>query len=136
MAGLAAAFGSGAMTNSMDELADTDTIFIIGSNTATAHPLVATRIFRALQKGAKLVVADPRKNQIAEFAHLYLRHKPGTDVALLNGMMKVILDKGLHDQAFIDGCIEEYEAFKAVIDGVDLEQCASITIIFLDIHFK
>ena len=127
MAGLAAAFGSGAMTNSVDELADTDTIFIIGSNTATAHPLVATRIFRALQKGAKLVVADPRKNQIAEFAHLYLRHKPGTDVALLNGMMKVILDKGLQDQAFIDGCTEEFEAFKAIIDGVNLDECAAIT---------
>ena len=115
------------MTNSVDELADTDTIFIIGSNTATAHPLVATRIFRALEKGAKLVVADPRKNQIAEFAHLYLRHKPGTDVALLNAMMKIILDRGLQDQDFIDGCTEEFEAFKAVIDGVDLEECAAVT---------
>ncbi len=118
------------MTNAVDELAgltEKDTIFIIGSNTATAHPLVATRIFRALEKGARLVVADPRKNQIAEFADLYLRQKPGTDVALLNGMMKVIMDQGLQDQAFIDGCTEEFDGFKAVIDKVDLDECAAVT---------
>ncbi len=127
MAGLAAAFGSGAMTNGVAELENTDTIFIIGSNTATAHPLVATRIFRALEKGAKLVVADPRKNQIAEFADLYLQHKPGSDVALLNGMMKVILDRGLADQAFIDANTEGFEGFKSLIDGVDLDACATLT---------
>lgn len=127
MAGLAAAFGSGAMTNGVAELEKSDTIFIIGSNTATAHPLVATRIFRAIENGAKLVVADPRKNQIAEFADLYLRHKPGTDVALLNGMMKIILDQGLQDQAFIDANTEEFESFKALISSVDLDQCAAIT---------
>ena len=115
------------MTNGMAELEEADAIFIIGSNTATAHPLVATRIFRALEKGAKLVVADPRKNQIAEFADLYLRHKPGTDVALINGMMKVILDRGLADQAFVDKCTEGFEDFKALIDGVDLDECARIT---------
>jgi len=127
VAGLAAAFGSGAMTNGTAELEDADTIFIIGSNTATAHPLVATRIFRALEKGAKLVVADPRKNQIAEFAHIYLRHKPGTDVALLNGMMKIILEKGLQDQPFIDANTEEFDAFKTNIESVDLNQCAAVT---------
>jgi len=115
------------MTNGMAELEDADTIFIIGSNTATAHPLVATRIFRALEKGAKLVVADPRKNQIAEFADLYLRHKPGTDVALLNGMMKVILDKKLADTAFVENCTQGVEEFKALIDTVDLGECAAIS---------
>ena len=64
------------MTNAVCELEMSDTIFIIGSNTATSHPLVATRIFRAIEKGAKLIVADPRKNQIANFADLYVRHKP------------------------------------------------------------
>lgn len=120
------------MTNGMAELENTDTIFIIGSNTATAHPLVATRIFRALENGAKLVVADPRKNQIAEFAHLYLRHRPGTDVALLNGMMKVILDRGLQDQAFIDANTEAFEEFKAVVQQTDLDQCAAVTGLTVD----
>ncbi len=127
MAGLAASFGSGAMTNAVSELENSDTIFIIGSNTATSHPLVATRIFRAIENGAKVVVADPRKNQIADFADLYVRHKPGTDVALLNGMMKVILDTGIEDQNFIDAHTEEFDTFKQTIDGFSLEQSSDIT---------
>jgi len=127
VAGLAAAFGSGAMTNAVSELEETDTIFIIGSNTTTAHPLVATRMFRAKEKGAKIIVADPRKNQIADLAHLYVRHKPGTDVALLNGMMRVILDQGLEDQAFIQEKTEDFEAFKSQIETVNLDAVANIT---------
>lgn len=115
------------MTNAVSELEDSDAIFIIGSNTATSHPLVATRIFRAWEKGAKILVADPRKNQIAEFAQLYVRHRPGTDVALLNGMMKVILDRGLEDKSFIEKSTEDYDAFKSVIDGVNLEEMSGIT---------
>ncbi len=127
MAGLAASFGSGAMTNSVSELEGSDTIFIIGSNTATSHPLVATRIFRAREKGAKILVADPRKNQIATSAHLYVRHKPGTDVALLNGMMKVILDQGLEDKTFIQKNTEDFETFKSLIEKVDLDEVSKIT---------
>lgn len=104
-----------------------DAIFIIGSNTATAHPLVATRIFRARQNGAKILVADPRKNQIAAFAHQFAQHKPGTDVALLNGIMKVILDEGLEDKGFIKKNTEDFEAFKSLIDQVDLENVSQIT---------
>lgn len=115
------------MTNAVSELENSDTIFIIGSNTATSHPLVATRIFRAIENGAKVVVADPRKNQIADFADLYVRHKPGTDVALLNGMMKVILDSGIEDQAFIDAHTEGFDDFKQTIEGFSLEQASQIT---------
>lgn len=132
MAGLAASFGSGAMTNAISELEISDTIFIIGSNTATSHPLVATRIFRAIEKGAKVIVADPRKNQIADFAHLYVRHNPGTDVALLNGMMKVILDEGLEDKAFIAENTEEFDAFKQLIDSVSLEESSTICGVSVD----
>lgn len=115
------------MTNAVSELEDSDAILIIGSNTATSHPLVATRIFRAKAKGAKVLVADPRKNQIAEFAELYVRHKPGTDVALLNGMMKVILSQGLEDKDFIGNFTEEFDAFKALIEKVDLAEISKIT---------
>ena len=115
------------MTNAVSELEESDTIFIIGSNTATAHPLVATRIFRARQNGAKVIVADPRKNQIAAFAHLYVQHKPGTDVALLNGMMKVILDKGLEDKDFVEKNTEAYDEFKSVIEKVDLDAMSAVT---------
>ncbi len=127
MAGLAASFGSGAMTNAVWELETSDTIFIIGSNTATSHPLVATRIFRAIENGAKVVVADPRKNQIADFADLYVRHKPGTDVALLNAMMKVILDKGLADDKFISENTEDFDVFKQLINNFSVEEASKIT---------
>jgi len=115
------------MTNAVSELEGSDTIFIIGSNTATSHPLVATRIFRAREKGAKILVADPRKNQIAVLAHLYVQHRPGTDVALLNGMMKVILDNKLEDKSFIKKNTEDFEALKNVIDKVSLDELSEIT---------
>ena len=82
------------MTNSVAEIEDADCIFLIGSNTTSSHPLVATRIFRAKAKGAKLVVVDPRKIQLALKADIYVRHKLGTDVALVNGMMHVIIKNG------------------------------------------
>jgi formate dehydrogenase alpha subunit len=110
----------------MAELEDSDVIFIIGSNTATSHPLVATRIFRAREKGAKILVADPRKNQIADFADLYVRHKPGTDVALLNAMMRVILDRGLADEDFIRACTQGFEAFKDCVGSADIHALAGI----------
>ena len=127
MAGLAAAFGSGAMTNSVAELEDSDCIFIIGSNTTSSHPLVATRILRARQKGAKIIVADPRKIQMAMFSDVHVRQNLGTDVALLNGMMNVIMDKGWHDQAFIDERTEKFDEFKKVVEGYSLEKTSEIT---------
>jgi predicted molibdopterin-dependent oxidoreductase YjgC len=104
--GLAAAFGSGAMTNSIAEIEDADCIFVTGSNTTSSHPLVATRIFRALEKGAKLVVADPRRIQLALKADVYARQNLGTDVALLNGIMHVILKNNWQDQQFVDAKAE------------------------------
>ena len=127
MAGLAAAFGSGAMTNSIDEIKDAACIFVIGSNTTSSHPLVATRIFKAKQKGAKLVLADPRNIQLASKADLHIRQKLGTDVALLNGMMHVILEKKWHDPEFVASRTEGFEAFKQVIDEYTPEKTAEIT---------
>jgi formate dehydrogenase major subunit len=124
--GLAAAFGSGAMTNSVAEIEDADCIFVIGSNTTSSHPLVATRIFRAIAQGAKLVLADPRKIQLANKADIHVRHNLGTDVALLNGMMHVILKNNWHDQAFIEERCEGFEEFKQLIDNYPPEKVAEI----------
>ena len=115
------------MTNSIDEIKDAACIFVIGSNTTSSHPLVATRIFKAKQKGAKLVVADPRNIQIASNADLHIRQKLGTDVALLNGMMHVILEKKWHDPEFVASRTEGFEAFKQVIDEYTPEKTAEIT---------
>ncbi len=114
------------MTNSISELEEADCILIIGSNTTVAHPLVATRIFKAKKNGAKVIVIDPRKVHISEVADIYASHKMGTDVALLNGIMHVILKNGWHDQAFIDDQTEEFEACKKVIEGFTEEMAADV----------
>jgi len=115
------------MTNSIAEFENADVIFIIGSNTTTCHPLIATRIFRAKQNGAKIIVADPRKIQMAEFADIYVGQAPGTDVALLNGMMHVILKKKWHDQSFIDERTEGFDDFKKAVQDFTPEKAAEIS---------
>ena len=101
MAGLATAFGSGAMTNSVAEIADNKALLVIGSNTTENHPIIALRMKEAVARGARLIVADPRRIPLTGFATLWLRQRPGTDAVLLNAMMHVILDEGLADRDFI-----------------------------------
>ena len=115
------------MTNSVSELADTDCIFVIGSNTTSSHPLVATRIFRAVQKGARLIVVDPRKIQLALKAEIEVHHKLGTDVALINSIMHVILKNGWQDQAFIDERCEGFDELKKMVEDYTPEKVAEIT---------
>jgi formate dehydrogenase alpha subunit len=121
VAGLATKFGSGAMTNSVAEIADNDAIFVIGSNTTENHPIIALRMKEAVAKGARLIVADPRKIPLVKFATLWLRHRPGTDSVLLNAIMKVILDKGLEDKKFIDDRTEGYQEFVESLQPFTLE---------------
>ena len=127
MAGLAATFGSGAMTNSIGEMDDADLFFVLGSNTTEQHPLVAARIIQAVQRGARLIVADPRKTQIASLAHVHLRHAVGSDVALVNGLMNIILQNGWEDRAFINGRTENFQALESVVSEYDEERVSSIT---------
>ena len=115
------------MTNSFKELEDADCIFIIGSNTTVGHPLVATRIYRAKAKGAKIIVADPRETQIARFADVYVRQRLGSDVALINSMMNVIFKKRWHKTKFIKERTENFEAFKEVIKQFPPERGEEIT---------
>lgn len=123
------------MTNSIAEIEDADCVFVIGSNTTSSHPLVATRIFRAKQKGAKIIVADPRKIQLLHKADLYVQHKLGSDVALLNGIMHVILAKGWHNQSFVDERTEGFEEFRRVVEQYTPERVAEITGVSVeDIH--
>ena len=127
MAGLVIAFGSGAMTNSTPELENADCILVTGSNTTEAHPLIATRILRAVEKGAKLIVVDPRRIQLAPFAKLHLRQKPGTDVAWLSGMMNVIINEGLADQEFIEARTEGFAELKEAMAVYTPERVERIT---------
>ena len=125
MAGLATCFGSGAMSNSMDDVSrQAAAFFIIGSNTTEQHPVFGTMLRRAVsQRGAKLVVADPRSIDITDFATLHLRHRPGTDVALINGLMSIILEKGWDDKEFIAKRTEGFDELSVLLkqyppDGV------------------
>ncbi len=128
MAGLAAAFGSGAMTNSLDEIEQAGVIFIIGSNTTEQHPLVGRRILRAVrEKGAQLIVADPRAIDITGFASIHLQLRPGTNIALLNGMIGVILSENLHDEEFIRQRTEGFDALKETVSRYPLDRVADIT---------
>jgi formate dehydrogenase alpha subunit len=115
VAGLAASFGSGAMTNSIGEFEEADLFFITGSNTTAQHPLIGTRILNAKERGAKIVLLDPRAVQLARFADLHLRQNIGTDVAVLNAMMNVIIAEGLYDKTFVETRTEGFDKLKAVV---------------------
>ena len=128
MAGLATVFGSGAMTNSMAEIENNDVLFVIGSNTKENHPVIANRMIKAVRKGAKLIIADPRRVPMVRFAHLWLQQRPGTDVALLNGMMHVILAEDLIDRAFIEEHTEGFDdGFRKNIGKFTPESASKIT---------
>ncbi len=111
MAGLATSFGSGAMTNSIGEIGNASCILAIGTNTTTAHPIIGIEVKRALQQGGKLIVANPREIGLCRLADIWLQHQPGSDVALLMGMMWVIVDEGLLDLSFVQERCENFENF-------------------------
>jgi predicted molibdopterin-dependent oxidoreductase YjgC len=127
VAGLAAAFGSGAMTNSIGEIEDAGCIFVIGSNATACHPLVARRIYRAKEKGAKLIVADPRNIQLSRFADAAVNHRLGSDVALLNGMMHVIISNNWHARGYITDRTEGFEELQSVVAAYTPEKVSAIT---------
>lgn len=125
--GLVKAFGSGAMTNSVPEIEGADCIFVIGSNTMEQHPLISLRVIRASEKGAKLIVADPRRTSLVDFADVHLQHKPGTDVCLLNGIMNLILSFDLANKEFIAQRTEGFEEFEKKIKEYPPEKVSRIT---------
>jgi len=127
VAGLATSFGSGAMTNSIEEIAGARCILAIGTNTTEDHPVIALEIKKAVDKGAKLIVADPRQIGLCRMAHIWMRHRPGTDVALLMGMARVIFDEELLDKAFINERCENFIEFMNSLEAFDLDRVSEIT---------
>jgi formate dehydrogenase alpha subunit len=135
------AFGSGAMTNSISEIRNADCIFITGSNTAEAHPVISYEVIRAVNSGANLVIVDPRRIPLSEHATLFLQVKPGTDIYVFLAMMHIILREGWEDKAFIGERTEGFEEFQktleqytpersALISGVPVEQIESAARIY------
>lgn len=108
--GLEASLGSGAMTNDIPSIKHSDVIFIIGSDTTSAHPIIGSHIKQAVRhNGARLIVADPKRIDIADHAELYLAHRPGTDVMLINGVMQQIIKHGWYDQEYIDDRVDGFD---------------------------
>ena len=128
VAGLAAAFGSGAMTNSIEEIEFTDVILATGTNTTENHPVISSRIKRAVrQRGTKLVVIDPREIDLVRYATLWLRQKPGTDVAVLNGLMNVIIAEGIFAKGYVEKRTEGFDALKKVVEKYTPKYVESIS---------
>jgi formate dehydrogenase alpha subunit len=127
VAGLATTFGSGAMTNSIAEINQAELLMVIGSNTTEAHPIIGYKMRQAARKGAKLIVVDPRRIELAEEADYWLQIKPGTDIPLLNGIMHVIIKEGLCDKKFIEDRTENYEALKDLVEKYNPEYVSQLT---------
>jgi formate dehydrogenase major subunit/formate dehydrogenase alpha subunit len=127
VAGLATVFGSGAMTNSIPEIENHDVIFVIGSNTTETHPIIGLKMKKAVRRGAELIVVDPRKIDLVRFSSLWLQHRPGTDVALLNSIMHVIVKENLIDKKFIEERTEGFESFKDSLNAYPPEEGERIT---------
>jgi formate dehydrogenase alpha subunit len=120
------AFGHGAMTNAPQEIVEADVIFILGHNTSESHPVIAGAIKRAVRaNAARLIVMDPRGTELSLLADVHLRPRGGTDVAVLNGLGHVILEEGLHNEAFIRGRTEGFEAFKASLAAYTPDRVAT-----------
>jgi formate dehydrogenase major subunit/formate dehydrogenase alpha subunit len=117
----------GAMSNSIHELEDAPYIFAIGTNTTESHPVIALRIKKAVKKGAKLTVADPRRIDLTRFAHRYLPLRVGSDLALLNAMSHVILAENLWRKEYVDTRAEGLEAYREHVRELTPEWAAPVT---------
>lgn len=126
---LSEVFGSGAMTNSILDLQESNCVFVLGSNTFEQHPLIGRRLVLARKRGAKVIYADPRRTPTAKQADLYLSMYSGTDVALLNGLMHHIIENGWEDREFIESRTKGFNSFKetAMKDDYDLKNVSRIT---------
>ena len=124
--GLGAVLGTGAMTNNLLDIKNSRCIFAIGTNFAEAHPVVSRWVQKAKDKGAKVIVADPRITSTSWMSDIHLRIKPGSDIDLLRGMMKVIIDEGLADKDFIAARTDGFEDLQKGLQDYSVEKAAEL----------
>jgi formate dehydrogenase major subunit len=126
VAALLEGIGSGAVSNPVKDVMQAEVVLLIGANPVVNHPVAATWIKNAAKRGTKLILADPRRSELARHATHYLQFRPDTDVALLNAMMHVIVEDGLVDPQFIAERTEGFEALKANVAGYSPEAMAPL----------
>lgn len=128
VAGLAASFGSGAMTNSINEFEDAEVILVTGSDTTGQHPLIGSRIVNAIKdNGAKLILIDPRAIELSKYASIHAQQRNGTDVAWINGLINIIISENLHDKKFIEERTEGFSDLKNLVKEYTPEYVEKIT---------
>ncbi|UCE44632.1 MAG: formate dehydrogenase subunit alpha [Methanobacteriota archaeon] len=127
VAGLLQSFGSGAMTNTIPEFENADCILVTGSNTLEAHPLIGTRILKARDKGAKVIVVDPRDTPLSRVATISMRQESGSDVAWINGMINIIISEKLHDEEFIAARTTGFDELREIVKNYTPERVKSLT---------
>jgi formate dehydrogenase major subunit len=125
--GMQRSFGTGAATNSIEDLKHTDCILVIGANPTVAHPVTGAKIKQKFMKGVTSIVIDPRRIDLAEYATYHLQLQPGTNVALLNMMLYYIISEGLEDKDFIESRCEGYEEMKEEILKLNMDELSQIT---------
>jgi len=125
-AGLKSMLGNGAATNSFDDIEQASTILLVGANATESHPVIGARIKQAVRRGADLVVVDPRRIELADYATVHLALRPGTNVPLLHAMAHTIVSEELFDPAFVAAHVDGWDAYRAFIETWTPERAAAI----------
>ena len=125
-AGLGAVFGTGAATNSFDDIERAALLLVVGANATENHPIVGARIRQRALAGVPLVVIDPRRTELARLATVHLAPRPGTNVPLLNAMARLLVDEGRVDRDFIERRTEDFDAFAASLQAISPERAAAL----------
>ncbi len=119
--------GTGAASASFEDIERAHCIVLAGSNATEGHPVVGARLKQAVLRGARLIVIDPRRVELAEYADIHLQLHPGTNVALFNGLVKVLVEEGLIDTAYVNERTEGFEELRSFLSGLSLESVAATT---------
>ncbi len=122
-----ASMGSGATSNSYQDYEEAGCIMVVGADASANHPVIAVRFRRAVSRGARLIVVNPKRVELCDQADLWIQQRPGTDVALFNAMARVILDEGLVDEAFVRARTEGFHAWQGSLEHYTLEYAERVT---------
>jgi formate dehydrogenase alpha subunit len=122
-----ASMGSGATSNSYQDYEEAGCLMVVGADASSNHPVIAVRFRRAVSRGARLIVVNPKRVELCDQADLWICQRPGTDVALFNAMARVVLDEGLADDAFIRARTEGFHAWRGSLEPYTLEYAERVT---------
>ena len=134
--GMQQSFGTGAATNSVEDLNQTDAVFLFGANPIKGHPVTGAKIKQVFMKGVTSIVVDPIKTKLAELATYHLQIRPGTNVAILNMLAHYIIMDGLVDKDFIESHTEKYQEFKSHVESLNMDELSILTGVDKDLARK